>query len=156
MDLSAYGISVVLPDGWEGRIFVRDVPPDEGIAFPILQAANYVLPIDDGDFGSDATSERMPPFGVFLALAEYGPRYLNAGLFRGTQPDGFSLDDFDPTALQVMVAGHQGLQHFFASAGRSFCLYVVIGAAVVSDADLSELNLILSSLTITKVSSPVG
>ena len=54
MILRAHGMSVDLPDGWEGRIFRRRHGD------PTLHAGTFALPQDDGEFGSRATAA-MPP-----------------------------------------------------------------------------------------------
>jgi hypothetical protein len=123
--LEAHGIGVDLPAGWDGRIYRRH----GGDA--TLHAANYPLPLADGDFGSVAT-ERMPAGGGFLALTEYRPgRGLEPGrgLFAAPAiPLPLSARQFDPRTLQIGRAGQLGFQHFFTSRGRPFCLYAVVAA----------------------------
>ncbi len=152
MRLAAHGLAVDLPRGWDGRIYRRRE------ADPTLHAASFELPAEDGDFGSGATG-RMPPGGLFFALKEYrpGPRLTpSAGLFA---PDSIPLPldpaGFHPRALQVGRAGQAGLQRFFTSAGRPFCLYAVIAqpaarsaAAAHARRQAADLNRILSSLTV--------
>jgi hypothetical protein len=127
MRLSAYGISLELPRGWDGRIYRRPG------ASPTLHAANFGLPAEDGDFGSGATAH-MPDGGVFLALKEYaaGPRLRpGVGLYASRSlPLPLSSRYFHPRALQVGRPGQAGFQHFFTAAGRrAFCLYAVIETA---------------------------
>jgi hypothetical protein len=124
MKLAAYGISLELPRGWDGRIYRRHD------ASPTLHAANFQLPEDDADFGSGATG-RMPPGGIFLALKEYaaGPRLRpGAGLYASRSlPLPLQRRLFHPRALQVQRPGQAGFQHFFTAAGRRpFCLYAVL------------------------------
>src|SRR5204862_120951 len=70
---AAHGMSIELPDGWEGKIYRRQGGD------PTLHAANYALPGWDGDFGSVAT-EHMPVNGSFLVITEYRPgQGLEAG-----------------------------------------------------------------------------
>jgi hypothetical protein len=152
MRLSAHGIELELPAGWEGRIYrVRG-------SAPILHAASFALPGSDGDFGSGATA-RMPAGGAFLALKEYraGPRLIpGRGLFaaRGL-PVPLDARHFDPRVLQVGRRGQAGLQHFFTAAGRPFCLYAVVSVSPSRSARIAsarervaDVNRILSSLAI--------
>ena len=67
MNLSAHGIRVGLPPGWEGRIYKRPDPA----AQPVVHAANVALAPDDGDFAT-RTAELIPAAGV-LATIEIDP-----------------------------------------------------------------------------------
>jgi hypothetical protein len=125
--LAAYGISLELPRGWNGRIYRRPG------ASPTVHAANYRLPAHDADFGSGATAH-MPLGGIFLALKEYaaGPHLRpGTGLYAShSLPLPLQRRYFHPRALQVGRPGQAGFQHFFTAAGRRpFCLYAVINAA---------------------------
>ena len=124
--LAAHALAIELPPGWEGRIYRRRGGD------PILHAANFALPGSDGDFGSGATAQ-MPPGGCFIALAEYRPGEglePGRGLFAsGTLPLPLSAHDFHPRTLQVGRPGQAGVQHFFTTAGRPFCLYAVVKRA---------------------------
>lgn len=159
MKLSAYGISLQLPRGWNGRIYRR---PD---ASPTLHAANFALPADDGDFGSGATGH-MPQGGIFVALKEYaaGPRLRpGVGLYAShSLPLPLEHRYFHPRALQVGRPGQAGFQHFFTAAGRRpFCLYAVIntthpplrfepfGSPPGAQDQVGNLSGVLSTLTIS-------
>jgi hypothetical protein len=127
MKLSAYGISLQLPRGWDGRIYRR---PD---ASPTLHAANFQLPAQDGDFGSSALGH-IPQGGIFVALKEYaaGPQLRpGVGLYAShSVPLPLERRYFHARALQVGRPGQAGFQHFFTAAGRRpFCLYAVIDTA---------------------------
>src|SRR5206468_10250400 len=74
MRLSNYGITVDLPATWEGRIYRRPQ------GFPILQAATFPLPLEDGDFGSGAVAS-MGSSDTFAALLEYDPELSFTGIF---------------------------------------------------------------------------
>jgi hypothetical protein len=150
--LAAHGIEIDLPRGWEGRIYRRSGGD------PTLHAGNFGLPHGDGDFGAGAT-ERMPRSGMFFVVKEYrpGPRLVpGTGLFAPSSiPLPLDPRRFHPRALQVGRRGQAGLQHFFTSGGRPFCLYAVIarpGAGSVAAAQARDraghLSRILSSLTI--------
>ena len=47
--IGAHGITARLPDGFEGRIFVR--PAAVGVTYPVGQFATFPIPDDIGDFG---------------------------------------------------------------------------------------------------------
>jgi hypothetical protein len=121
--LAAHSLAIDLPPGWEGRIYRRRGGD------PILHAANFPLPDSDGDFGSGATA-RMPPGGCFIALTEYRPGEglePGRGLFAPSElPLPLSARDFHQRTLQVGRAGQAGVQHFFTTGGRPFCLYAVV------------------------------
>ena len=147
MVVSAHGISVDLPHGWEGRIFRRRHGD------PTLHAATFALPFEDGEFGTRAT-DRMPAGGAFLTITEYRP---GGGLVPGRglfAPHAIPLpvphSRFRPSHLLVARRGQRGYQHFFTTAGRPFCLYAVIneprlGAA---RAGIGAMNDVLGSLSI--------
>lgn len=151
MKLGAYGIEIALPQGWDGRIYRRPG------ADATLHAASFELPIKDGDFGSGATG-RMPESGTFLAIKEYraGPRLRpGTGLFASRSiPLPLDPRRFHPRVLQVGRPGQLGLQHFFTSAGRPFCLYAVVkppgvyAAGARHDGQVGRLSRVLSSLAI--------
>lgn len=139
LELSAYGITAQLPEGWEGTIAKRDEPgPDartpEGAplgaerTYPIMHIGNFPLPADRGDFGSGAV-ETMGEGDVFVCLFEYGPESVGQPLFA---PQGMPRT-IDPTAfsaaqLQRTLRGQAGYQTFFTEGGRAFTLFVVLGS----------------------------
>jgi hypothetical protein len=139
--MSGHGIEVDVPKGWEGRIYRRG-------AQATLHVANFPLPVEDGDFGSGAIS-LMRNDGVFIALTEYEGEVAESGLFaaRGL-PSAVGEGDFDPRAMQRMVAGRSGLQRFFTVKGRPFCLYVVIGVPAARREEVRAVNQLLGSVRI--------
>src|SRR5207247_10659109 len=114
--LSNYGITVDLPATWEGRIYRRPQ------GFPILQAATFPLPLEDGDFGSGAVAS-MGSSDTFAALLEYDPELAFTGIFG---PSGLPLPlragDASPKALQRLLPKRTAIQRFFTESGRAFCL----------------------------------
>jgi hypothetical protein len=124
--IAAHGISARLPDGFEGRIFVR--PAVVGSSFPVAQFATFPLPDDTGDFGSGAVS-LMGSSDVFATLFEYGPESLGTALFaRQGRPASLAPADFSPTVLRRGIPGQSGTQWFFTEAGRPFSFYAVLGS----------------------------
>jgi hypothetical protein len=149
--LAAHGISVALPQRWEGRIYRRPAaaadhhlvethravrggrhPGAEGWAgelmLPVTHLGNFALPVTRGDYGSGAV-ERMGSRDVFVALLEFSAECAGTPLFepvrRLPRP---RVHDFDPNGLQRKLPGQAGFQRFFTLGGRAMCLYVVLGA----------------------------
>ena len=154
MVLSAHGLSIDLPPGWEGRIFRH--PGGE----PTLHAGDFPLPHSDGDFGSRTTAE-MPPGSTLLVLTEYRPGQglvPGQGLFAGAEiPLPLDVRRFSSRGLLVERPGQAGFQHFFTSQGRPFCLYVVTSGPAASRAatgaaarrQAERASAVLSTLAIT-------
>jgi hypothetical protein len=154
MRIAAHGIELELPHGWNGRLYRIAGSP------PILHAASFALPLQDGDFGSGATG-LIPAGGAFLALKEYqaGPRLLpGVGLFASNAiPLPLTGGHFQPHALQVGRRGQAGMQHFFTASGRPFCMYAVIETGAASSASaarardrVGQLSGILSTLRVAR------
>ena len=152
MKLSAHGISVELPHGWEGKIYRRRGGD------PTFHAANYALPGWDGDFGSVAT-EHMPTSGSFLVITEYRPGQglePGKGLFAADAiPLPLDAREFRSRTLHIGRRGQLGFQHFFTAAGRPFCLYAVmkprrhkdVVSAGVAKPQVSTINRVLETVT---------
>jgi hypothetical protein len=166
MDLSGYGITTTLPDGWEGRIMKRTAatagqsggpspqfsasaagaPADE--TFPVVHLANFAIPDDRGDFGSGAV-ELMGSGNLFITLFEYGPEQIGQALF-STQglPRQLSAADFSPSALQRTITGQSGCQRFFTEAGRPFCLFIALGSHDNRVALVDQANAALATIVV--------
>jgi hypothetical protein len=144
--LSAHGLRIELPAGWSGRVFARA----GGIA--TLHAGDFPLALNDGEFG-DACTSRMPAVGSFVALTEY---LAGAGLEPGRglfAPRRIPLPldplSFASDGLAHPRPGQAGMQHFFTSAARPFCLYVVLaGGRRARRGQLAVLDHVLRSLRI--------
>lgn len=137
--LSAFGISLDVPRGWEARAFVHQGGE------PTFHLASFPLPHTDGDFGTTATAA-MPVDSLFLALTEYAlrPAELARGLFACSPPTRLGSEHLSERALVRPTPGQLGLQRFYSAAGRGFCLYVVTRAA--SESRIRALNGVLASL----------
>lgn len=128
MNISAHGISVTLPRGWEGHIAgTARTKGGPAPAAPVAHLSTVPLPPGRGDFGSGAV-EGLGRDDAFVALVEYGPECAGTALFaRQGVPRRLRARAFNKRALQRTLAGQCGVQLFFTEAGRAFCLYVVLG-----------------------------
>jgi hypothetical protein len=150
VNVTAHGLQVEVPDGWDGRIYRRPLDPKEpDTRFPIVHAANFELPADPGDFGSGAVRV-MGAGGIFIAVLEYGPVYRGQRTFRVmSAPPQLEASDFAYNTVQIFVPGQLGLQQFFEFAAHTFCLYVVVGSQDAIGAVLPAANELLASLTVS-------
>jgi hypothetical protein len=139
-ELSALGVTVTLPTGWEGRIFRRpefgdvsataDDPaaPPGAATHSVVHVATISLPPGVGDFASGAV-ESLGPDDALVVLFEYEPASVDQPLFaRRGIPRQLDPDDFSPSVLQRTIPGQAGAQVFFSEAERAYCLYVVLGS----------------------------
>ena len=142
MRLEAHGIALDLPAGWDGRIGRRTG------GYTIVHAASFALPPEDGDFAL-ATTNRLPPGGVVMALVEYEPALAGSGLFEPAGPPAtLAPQDFATNTLLRRLPGQSGLQRFFSHAGRAFCLYVVVGSSHPDAALADQATAVVASLVV--------
>jgi hypothetical protein len=128
--VGAFGISAVVPEGWDARFF-RHADGE-----PTAHLASFRLPPADGEFGSAATA-RMRDGAIFLALTEYHESQADRGLFAADVPRSLAAAELGARSLLQPRPGQRGVQRFFSAAGRAFCLYVVVAA--VDDRRLASL-----------------
>lgn len=154
MRLAHRGLAVEVPRGWDARIFQRAGVDVDATEHPVLHAANFALPEDRGDFGSNAV-ERMGPAHVLVALLEFHPDSASTALFanRGL-PRRLTPDLFSPSQLQRTLAGQAGTQVFFNEGGRAFCLYVVLGSHRARAGLVPLVNDLLAAVQITPRARP--
>ncbi len=152
--LSAYGIGLDVPAGWEAELSLQDAdetnagPPPDGQGLVVLHAANFWLPNERDDYGAEAL-QAMGPGGIFIALVEFDRDAVGSLLFEHHGiPTDLQPDDFDPASLRRPMREQAGLQRFFHSAGRAFCLHAVIGSYHHRHPLTPETNTLLSGLTI--------
>ncbi|MGH9055089.1 MAG: hypothetical protein ACRDYY_04380 [Acidimicrobiales bacterium] len=125
--MAAQGLSVTPPRGWEVSIYRRPPSPGEH-TYPIVHAATVALPAERGDYGGGLV-ETLGPNDVFVGVLEFGPDAAETALFSGlTGVPGITPDAYRPRQLQRTIRGQAGVQRFFTTAGRAFCLYSVIGS----------------------------
>ncbi len=136
--LSAAGITVDLPAGWEGSIEGERQAlqlADGAQRYSVTHLANFALPEAPGDFGS-AVVPGMGGGDILVVLKEFSPLAAQTPLFAASGlPRAPVPADFLPEMLQRPIQGQAGMQRFFTESGRAFCLYVVIGSFI----DRSEL-----------------
>jgi hypothetical protein len=118
-----------VPAAWDVRLYRRsDVGlPAEERTYPIIHAATFPLPAVRGDYGSGAV-ELMRPSDVLVVLLEQDREATATRLFSRRGMPTVRAGDFSPNALQRTLRGQSGVQYFFQTAGRAFCLYVVLGS----------------------------
>ena len=148
MRLQRQGLSTDLPRGWDGRIYQR-ADQAGGTTQQILHAGNFALPVERGDYGSGAV-EVMRGGDVFVALLEFDAEAAGTALFaREGFPSSVSTSSFSPNRLQRALPGQGGCQFFFTSAGRAYCLYVVLGSYANRERLVAEVNRLLATITVT-------
>ncbi len=147
--IDAYGISIELNGGWEGRIWRAPFDPEHPgeRTYPVLHIANFALPFDNSHFGGPAISV-MPRGGLFAALVEYG-RPPRQGWFRFEGfPRRIDLLQLSEAYLRrVARPGQVGGQHFCTLGDRTFCLYVVALPPPARNA-FPHLNQMLRTVTV--------
>ena len=147
--ISAHGLAVTPPPGWDAAIYLR--PPGAGeVTRPVLHAATAPLPTGRGDYGSGLV-ETLAATDVFVALLDFGTENAGTALFASTAMPGLTPDMYRPKALQRVIAGQAGLQRFFTAGGRAFCLYSVIGSYAQRQALCARANQVIGSLEIAAV-----
>lgn len=168
--LDDQGITVDLPQGWEGRIMVRAAPPPGAPGLhapgapgrgpvvggqgwpgeqtnPVVHLANFALPADRGDFGSGAV-DIMGVSNLLMVLFEFNKESAGTPLFANTRPAAVAPGDFDKNTLQHAIPGQVGYQRFFTEARRAFSLYIVLGSQVDAPALAAMANQTLHATSI--------
>lgn len=159
-NLTAGGLTVSLPTGWEGEIFNR-APTIDGrsLAGPagdseearnVVHLANFALPAERGDFGSGAV-EIMNSGAVLVVLFEHGPESADTPLFARSGVPQLTPEEFHPQQMQRTLSGQSGRQIFFNAGGRAFCLYVVLGGHRRREVLVPLVNEVLRSLDIEEL-----
>jgi hypothetical protein len=159
--LSAEGLSIKLPRGWDGRI--RWVTSDPAAALPalhlsepvaiggtpnaVLHVANFGLPAQRGDYGSGAV-EKMTSRCVFAALVEFDPEAGATALFASTGMPRVRAVSFGPNAMQRVLPRMCGAQWFFTAGGRAFCLYAVLGSYALRRPLAALLDPVIQTITV--------
>jgi len=146
--LSAEGITVTLPHGWEGVIGHESTLEDGSVRNVIAHFATFPLPARRGDFGGGAV-DLMGPGDAFIALFDYGRPSAGTALFAADGPPAtIDAGHFDRSVLQKPLPLQSAVQRFFTAGGRAMCLYVVVGSHIDRADVLPAINRFLASLKI--------
>lgn len=125
--ISAAGLSLAPPAGWEATIYRRQALKGE-ITYPVVHASTVPLVSGRGDYGGGLV-ETLGAEDVFVSFLEFGPEAAGTPLFSRLQAvPGLTPDVYRPRQLQRTIRGQAGVQRFFTVGGRAFCLYSVIGS----------------------------
>lgn len=168
--LRAHGITVDLPERWEGRIYRRAQPGADfalphnhasplGVhpagtgwlderSYPVTHLANFALPPRRGDYGTGAV-ERMDSRHIFLSLLEFGPECLGTALYASQGMPAPRAADFGAANLQRRLAGQAGYQRFFTAHARPMCLYIVLGSHRAAAALCTEVGKVLARIEVS-------
>ena len=145
--LSAQGLAVGLPAGWEGRIQKRAVTAARETTHAVVHLANFALPEHRDDFGGGVTTAMRSP-DVFVVLFEYGAESVGTPLFAAQGIPRVDAAMFSSKRMQRPLPGQLGCQRFFTMNGRAFCLYVVAGSRAYLPRIIAEVNAVLSELDV--------
>ena len=146
--LSAQGLAVGLPAGWEGRIQKRAVTAAREATHAVVHLANFALPEKRDDFGGGVTTAMRSP-DVFVVLFEYGKESAATPLFAARGIPRVDATMFSSKRMQRPLPGQLGCQRFFTANGRPFCLYVVAGSRAHLPRIIAEVNTVLAELDIS-------
>jgi hypothetical protein len=152
--LSAFDFAAGVPAGWDVRITGPTTGPSGAVGYPLIHAANFALPARREQYGQ-AVVAAMTSNQIFVAVIGFGPAspadpataptglFATAGLPRPLQSDWF-----DPYQMQRPRPGMAGMQRFFTTKGKRYCLYVVIGSYAGRPTQVALVNGYLDGLTI--------
>lgn len=148
--LATTGMTVTLPPGWEAEIDQgagRDTGGGITLSTPRLHAANFALPPNRGDFGSNAV-ERMVSGDALICLLEESPEVIGSALYSTEGMPQLGAEEFSTSGMQRPIRGQSGAQRFFHQHGRAFALYVVVGSHLSRASVIDEINQVLASIII--------
>src|SRR6478735_6845100 len=115
-ELSKAGITVALPDGWEGRIADRapaSTAARTANSLPLVQLASFALPANVGDYGGGAV-ELMTNRDLLIVLMEFSRDSATQPLFASQGVPRIGPNDVSTSQLQRTLEGQGGVQRFFA------------------------------------------
>jgi hypothetical protein len=85
---------------------------------------------------------------ALIVLTEFDRASAGTKLFPHSRVPRIDRGDLSSSAMPRLVPGLQGIQHFFATERRAFCLYVVVAARGHKRALVEKVNDILSTVRI--------
>ena len=127
MRLTAAGLTMDLPPGWEARAKTQPPSRPGRRGNLLVHAATVAIPTTRGDFGSGVV-DLLGPDDVFVSLFEYDPEEARTALFEARGLPSVRPADFSTGVMQRTLPGHSGAQWFFAASGRAFTLHAVLGS----------------------------
>jgi hypothetical protein len=142
--VSGQGLSIDLPDGWDGRVYYN---PDGGVR--VLQFANFpMVPVPPAGPEDDMASRSRSDMGagqVVVVLTDYVDcpcgQYEHADLPISLHPEaGAGVEGADPD--------HAFARRTFTSGGRSFDLWADFGSDPAPAALVDDVNGALATLEI--------
>lgn len=151
MRVTAPGITLDLPPGWEAEIdggAGAGTDDAESVLTPRVHIANFPMPPVRGDFGSGAV-EQMIGGDVLVCLLEESADAVGSRLHSRQGVPRLSSGDFSPNAMQRPLQGQSGAQVFFTERDRAFVLYVVLGSHASRASRIEAVNAVLAGITIT-------
>jgi hypothetical protein len=148
-ELTAHGVRVDVPQGWEGRIVRRSAANPLERSRAVVHISSFPMPESRGDFGVGVT-ELMRSGDVFVTLFEYGPESVGKVLFAEQGIPRLTEQMFSTRRLQRTLPGQLGCQLFFTEQQRPFCLYVVIAGRLHLRRVVAKVNAMLAALDLSK------
>jgi hypothetical protein len=148
MRMTAPGITIELPPGWEAEIDRGAGEAPEGaewVRTPRAHIANFALPPVRGDFGSGAV-ERMIDGDALICLLEESSGAAGSRLHGRSGLPRVVASAFSPDAMQRPLKGQSGTQQFFHVGDRAFVLYVVLGSHASRSSVVPEVNAVLDGI----------
>lgn len=156
--MSAHGLEVRVPAGWDGSIVRGAGDPSDldvedvgrlGTTNPVLHVASFPLPAVRGDYGGGAV-QHMGPHDVFVALVEFDPQAGATPLFAATRMQRpLRTTMFDRSTMHRPLPGASGHQQFFHTEGRAFALYVALGAHRLRSTLVPRADRVIATLRIS-------
>ena len=151
MELTAHGVGVRLPPGWDVRARRQQPTHPNRPGNLLVHAATMPLPPSRGDFGSGVV-DLLGPDDVFVSLFEHDPDSAGKALFAAQGMPVPRVDDFSTAALQRPWGDHTGAQWFFSISGRAFCLHVVLSSHARRAAGVRRVRPLLQGISVGRTS----
>lgn len=153
MNVTGYGLTLTVPDGWTGRVLLKPDHPAEGdVTNVVLQAASIPLVRDDTDLATYTRNQLGSDDAVIVLVESPSPSSQVQAEFASLQ-GSLELRSEDSSALQGVPADYAGYRRLFAVNGRFFGLFVTFGSAPPSRRSFSA---VLASLASLKVDAAVA
>ena len=148
MNVTAPGIVLDLPPGWEAEVDGGSGDVPSPLTTPRTHIANFPLPEPRGDFGSGAV-ERMRRGDTLICLLEEAAPAAGSALHGSIGIPVLTVGQFGSQAMQRPRPGQSGTQAFFHVGNRAFVLYVVLAERIDRRAQVDEVNRVLRGITLT-------